>query len=75
MDENNSGMSNDNYKLILERLDSQDKKIEALEKENKDIASMNRALMFTKESSSPAVSKDEEHKMLEKKLKEALKYA
>ena len=73
-------MSEENYKLLMERLDSIEAdykaKIAALEKKNNDLAAMNLALVGrTKESASATDDKKALKEALNKKLDGGLKYA
>lgn len=59
-------MSEENYTALLERIDSQDKTIEALNKRLTDLAAMNKALMRTTDI--PPKSASDRHHDLEAKL-------
>lgn len=63
-------MTEENYKLLLERLDIMEKRQSELEKNNQDLVAMNRALLTG--SNKPAIDKEERLKELGKKLKEGL---
>lgn len=63
-------MTEDNYKMLLERLDIMEKRQSELEKNNQDLVAMNRALLTG--SNKPAIDKEERLKELGKKLKEGL---
>lgn len=67
-------MSDENYKLLLERLDKQDALIEAQNKKLQDIAAMNSALLSHDEPRQ-VQSSEERRKELEKKLKGGLFHA
>lgn len=66
-------MSEENYKMLLERLDAQDKKIEVLEKQNADIVAMNKSLIG-RTSETPAEKKVDRDE-LRGKLLRGLKHA
>ena len=63
-------MTEENYKMLLERLDIMEKRQGELEKNNQDLVAMNRALLTG--SNKPVIDKEERLKELGKKLKEGL---
>ena len=68
-------MSEENYKAIMERLDKQDKLIEAQNKKLSDLAAMNKVLMQTTDEGGSSTPTAVRHKELEEKLKGGLKHA
>ena len=66
-------MSEENYKLFLEKIDGMEKRVAELEKKNKDLVDMNRALLGRTSSSEPVVNKEARRKELAEKLKGGIK--
>ena len=68
-------MEQENYEMLLQRLNELDNKIGETGKRIDDVTDFNRTLLNTKEPSQPQKSKEERMAYLEKKLKEGLGYA
>ena len=66
-------MEDENYNLLLQRLQEQDTKIEAIEKRCKDLIALNEALYNTKDEPT-SINKAERHDELKKKLKGGMRY-
>lgn len=63
-------MEQENYELLLQRLEQQDKRLEQMERRCNDIIAMNNTLYNTKEAVKPKDNKE----TLWKRLKEGLRY-
>ena len=66
-------MSKENYDLFLEKLDAMSKRIDELEKKNKDITDMNRSLLGRTEGGTSVINKEQRHKELAEKLNGGIK--
>ena len=66
-------MEDENYNLLLQKLQDQDAKIEAIEKRCKDLIALNEALYNTKDEPT-SINKANRHDELKKKLKGGMRY-
>lgn len=68
-------MEQENYEMLLQRINEVDNKINETSKRIDDVTDFNRTLLNTKEPSQPQKSKEVRMAYLEKKLKGGLGYA